>query len=215
VTHDAHLEIEAKVLVPDLDAVRARLEADVDARCVRARVHEYNIRYEDTPNALTPAGIVLRLRRDRPTAGEENDRERIRLTYKAPTETASVGLRTRFEAEVDVSDFETMDLMLRRLGYHPSMIYEKYRTTYALAGAEVVLDEMPFGPFVEVEGEPQAIETALARLGLHNLPRISASYADLFERARAALDLTFRDLTFDNFAGIAIPPHLFGPERKP
>ena len=48
---------------------------------------------------------MLRLRKD----------EKVKLTYKAD---ASVerGIVSRFEAEVEVSDFETMDVILKRLG---------------------------------------------------------------------------------------------------
>ncbi len=195
------LEIEAKLLVDDLDAVRARLDADAGAQLARPRQYEYNIRYEDAAESLTPAGIVLRLRQD----------DRVRLTYKARAAQVSAGAHTRFEAEVDVSDFETMDLILKRLGYRESVIYEKYRTTYTLAGAEVVLDEMPFGAFVEVEGAPEAIEEAIAQLGLEDAPRFTVGYMLLFDYVKDNLGLSFRDLSFENFRGIDVPPEAFLP----
>lgn len=204
----AHLETEVKVLVPDLDAVRRRLDADPGARCTTPRVHEYNIRYDDAAGALAPAGIVLRLRRDVPVGGGA---ARARLTYKAPAAPISAGASTRLEYEVEVGDFAEMDAILRRLGYHPYWVYEKFRTTYTVAGAEVVLDETPFGAFVEAEGAPEAIEAALARLGLQNGHRLLESYAALFERVRASLGLTFRDLTFENFRGVTVPISAFSP----
>jgi adenylate cyclase class 2 len=205
---ESHLETEVKILVPDLDAVRRRLEADPDAHLARPRVHEYNIRYEDAAGALTPAGIVLRLRRDAPVGGGA---ARVRLTYKAPARQESAGASTRLEYEVEVSDFEEMDVILRRLGYRPFWVYEKYRMTYTLAGAEVVLDETPFGAFVEAEGEPGAIEAALARLGLADGRRLLESYAVLFGYVKSNLGLPFDDLTFDNFRDISVPVSAFSP----
>jgi len=38
------------------------------------------------------------------------------------------------------------------LGYAVYMMYEKYRTTFRLDNLEVVLDELPYGNFVEIEG---------------------------------------------------------------
>jgi len=32
------------------------------------------------------------------------------------------------------------------------MMYEKYRTTFTIGSLEVVLDELPYGNFVEIEG---------------------------------------------------------------
>ncbi|MBN1287109.1 MAG: class IV adenylate cyclase [Anaerolineae bacterium] len=206
-----HLEVEAKLRVPDLDEMRTRLNADPEATCTVPRLHEYNIRYEDAAHSLDPAGIVLRLRRDRPLYGGA---ARVRLTYKAPLskeQPARPGQKAMFEAETEVADFKTMDLILQRMGYHVAMAYEKYRTTYEILGTEVVLDEMPFGPFVEVEGRPDAIEAVIVRLGLDGNERFTDSYATLFEYVKIHLNLVFRDLTFENFAGVKVPAYAFSP----
>src|SRR5690554_2537277 len=151
------IETEVKIAVADLDAIRQRQEA-AGAALRAPRVFERNVRYEDAAGTLTPNDIVLRLRQD----------ATARLTYKAPPDADTAlaeNVRTRFEAEVTVSDFDTMDIILRRLGFVPYVVYEKYRTTYRLGAAEVVLDEMPFGPFIEVEGTASAIDQALDALG--------------------------------------------------
>ncbi len=196
-TDHRHVEIEAKIRVEDLAEIEQKLR-DAGASIQSERVYERNVRYEDAHETLTPAGRVLRLRED----------TRARLTYKEP-QSAVDGVVTRTELEVTVSDFETANLLLQKLGFRPAWIYEKFRTTYALLGCEITLDELPFGPFVEVEGEQDAIERVLQAIGLSDAPRITASYSDLFFRVRAALGLPFRDLTFDNFQGIRLPEELF------
>ncbi len=197
---DRYLEIEAKLLVENLALVESRLAA-MGATVRQTRVFERNIRYEDSGRTLTPAGIILRLRQD----------SRAYLTYKGPLATGTPGLQTRFEAEVTVDDFDTMDLILRKLGYQPFMVYEKYRTTYALGDAEVALDELPYGNFVEIEGAPAAIEALVTGLGLTPNVRFQESYGQLFDHVRANLGLAFHDLTFENFAGVAVPPEAFRP----
>lgn len=203
-----YLEVEAKLLVEDFRPVEGRL-AQLGAITRHPRTFERNIRYEDGPGSLTPSGIVLRLRQD----------DRVRLTYKGPAEAASElagqGLQARFEAEVTVDDFATMDLILRRLGFRPAMIYEKYRTTYELNGVEVLLDEMPYGRFVEVEGEPGAIQATIAALGLTDHRRFQQSYAVLFDFVRANLGLAFTDLTFANFEDLHVPVEAFSPPEEP
>ncbi|MBN1679449.1 MAG: class IV adenylate cyclase [Anaerolineae bacterium] len=198
------VETEVKLVVPDLKIIQTRLDT-AGAILTTTRVYERNLRYENKELSLTPNDIVLRLRQD----------NQARLTYKAPfhtlanTEPPPPGVTTRFEAEVTVSDFDTMHVILQRLGYHPHMMYEKYRTTYTLGRAEVVLDEMPFGSFIEVEGSPAAIDATLTALGLQSEPRILVGYMVLFERVKHTLGLTFNDLSFANFEGIDVPPEAF------
>jgi len=202
-----YLEVEAKLWVDDFRPVEGRL-ARLGAITRHPRTFERNIRYEDGAGSLTPAGIVLRLRQD----------DRVRLTYKGHAESgpalAAQGLQARFEAEVTLDDFATMDLILRRLGFRPAMSYEKYRTTYDLHGVEILLDEMPYGQFVEVEGEPEAIQATLTALGLADNRRFQVSYAVLFEYVRAHLGLTFTDLTFANFEDIHVPVEAFSPPEE-
>ncbi len=195
-------EVEIKLYVPDLDAVADKL-LDIGGRQVIPRVHEYNIRYENEAGDLTQRGIVVRLRKD----------TYVRLTYKEPPTTAPTddGLSHRFEAEVEVDDFDTMELILNKLGYSPHLVYEKYRTTYVLDDVEVDLDEMPYGNFVELEGEPENIYTVMDKLGLNEAQRYQTNYVQLFENVKKHLNLIIDDITFANFEGIDVPQSALNP----
>lgn len=186
-------ETEVKLYIPHLEWVQIQLERS-GAQLTAPRVYERNVRYENAERSLTASGVVVRLRQD----------TRARLTYKEGS-SAQGGIVTRTELEVEVSDFDTMQTILDKLGYHPHLVYEKYRTTYELDGAEIVLDEMPYGNFVEIEGEAAAIESLIKRLGLQDTPRLSGSYTTLFDRVKARLGLSFDHLTFENFKGITVP----------
>jgi adenylate cyclase class 2 len=186
-------ETEVKIHVLEFAPIVARLEAG-GAILASERVFERNVRYENAEQTFTRNGIVLRLRED----------TRVRLTYKGPP-TLDDGLMARYEAEVTVDDFDVMDIILIRLGFTPYAVYEKYRTTYTLDQTEVVLDELPYGKFVEIEGEPDAIRAALTTLQLVDLPWVGMSYLALFEHIKTALDLNMNDLTFENFEGIVVP----------
>lgn len=188
---DLH-EVEVKLHTPDLAAVQQSLAA-AGATLVKPRVFERNARYDSADGSLTEAGIVLRLRQD----------ETAKLTYKAD---ASVerGIVSRFEAEVEVGDFAMMDVILKRLGYEVALVYEKYRTTYELQGAEIVLDELPFGNFTEIEGDAATIERVVAALGLGECRRMAGSYVDIFWDVKARLGLDVRDCAFDNFVDIDV-----------
>lgn len=190
-------ETEVKLYVPNLQLIEQRLQT-LGAHLSAPRVYERNVRYDNAEESLEATDSVLRLRQD----------TRVRLTYKGKGLVEN-GILSRSEFEVEVSDFDTMDTILNKLGYHSAMIYEKYRTTYELDGAEIVLDEMPYGNFVEIEGEPADIERLIEQLELQAAPRIPASYTALFVRVKLALQLEMQDLTFENFRGVSVPGRLF------
>ncbi len=185
-------EVEVKLYTPDLVGVKRALEA-AGATLVKPRLFERNVRYDSADGMLSARGIVLRLRQD----------DAARLTFKAD-ERVMAGIATRFEAEVEVSNFALMDVILGRLGYEVALVYEKYRTTYELEGAEVVLDELPFGNFSEIEGDAATIERAVEVLGLGAARRMSGSYVYIFLGLKRRLGLTDRDCTFEAFSGVDV-----------
>ncbi len=186
------LEVEVKFLVTELPALRRRLLA-VGARPAHPRVFERNERFETADAALLQRGELLRLRQD---AG-------VRLTFKGPSaEDASSEVKVREEIEVAVADFDTMSAILQRLGFAPVQTYEKYRETFHLHDLEVVLDEMPYGDFIELEGPESSIRAAADQLGLDWSERITTNYLALMAHMKAAYSLTFDDLTFANFADV-------------
>ncbi|MCZ7667933.1 MAG: CYTH domain-containing protein [Chloroflexi bacterium] len=100
-----------------------------------------------------------------------------------------------------MSDFGTTAVIFERLGFLPTLVYEKYRETFMLDGVEVVLDEMPYGDFIELEGEEAGIKTAVATLNLPWDKRITTNYLALMAQLKARHHLAFDDLTFANFEG--------------
>jgi len=185
-----HLEVEVKFLVADLDVVRRRL-AGAGATDGAPRVHERNVRFDTADESLLARQALLRLRQD----------TRVRLTYKGlAAQDAASEAKIREELELEVADFDRMALILARLGFGPVQTYEKYRQTYHWGDVEVVLDEMPFGTFVELEGpSDKSLKAAAAALGLDWERRVLANYLALMELARSTFNLPFRDLTFANF----------------
>ncbi|MGD2076776.1 MAG: class IV adenylate cyclase [Chloroflexota bacterium] len=189
-----NLEIEVKFLVHDLATVRQRLLA-LDATLHKPRVYERNVRFDNPWDGLRLQGKLLRLRQD--TAA--------RLTYKGEPQTAvDSEARVREELEIEVDDYDTAFRLLGRVGFEPRQVYEKYRETFIFRQVEVVLDEMPFGHFVELEGEESALQEAAAALDLDWDRRILANYLAIMASLQERLGLDFDDVTFDNFAGIEI-----------
>jgi adenylate cyclase class 2 len=186
-------ETEAKFYVQDLERILAYLQ-DVNARLIQARVLEKNIRFDLPDASLRAGGRVLRLRYD----------TEARLTYKGGNKNTR-GVLSREEIEFVVEGFEKAKKFLEALGYQQIFYYEKYRTTYELDNILIMLDELPYGNFVEIEGETEETIRALAeRLDLNWDATIERSYSVLFEEVHKNLNLSFRDLSFENFAGIKV-----------
>jgi adenylate cyclase, class 2 len=192
-------EVEVKFYLRDLQALERRLQA-LGAKISQSRVRETNLRYDTSRKDLARARQGLRLRQD----------QQARLTFKGPAQ-ARTDLSVRQEIEFAVSSFETAQRFLEALGYRVFVRYEKYRTTYELDGLHITLDQLPYGNFVEIEGnEAEGIEAAAEKLGLDWETRVIESYLSLFSRVKTLLNLRGRDLTFGNFAGVTVLPEDLG-----
>lgn len=187
-------ETEVKFYVKDLRRVEERLRA-LGANVTQARVHETNLRFELPDGSLRKEGRVLRLRMD----------TQARLTCKGASDRQD-GVLSRTEYETTVGDFETAQNILQFLGYLVSATYEKYRTTYEWEGRHVMLDELPFGDFVEIEGpDAKDLEAASEALGLDFNAAIPTSYLALFEGLCEKRGLDPTRLTFAALEGLTFP----------
>lgn len=182
------MEIEAKFIVPGLEAIRSRLNA-LAATSVEPRVREINLRFDRPDGGLRALGQVLRIRHG-PGAS---------LTFKAPGSDPE----HRIEIEIGIDDPQRGRQLLEALGYELVFVYEKDREVFRLDGALVMLDALPFGTFVEVEAdEIGAVRRAAERLGLRWEDRAALTYLGLFESLRARFRWTAREATFEAFRGL-------------
>jgi adenylate cyclase class 2 len=169
----AREEIEVKIPVADLTAIREKLRAA--GGTLRAAMHaESNVLFDDPQGRLAGSGRTVRLRR---AAG------RAILTYKGAAR-FQAGAKMREERETEVSSPEDALAILAGIGLEPRFRYDKRREEWDCDGAIVALDETPIGLFVEVEGDPPAIRRVVARLGLDASESIPYSYAELYARRR-------------------------------
>jgi adenylate cyclase class 2 len=191
---DKNLEVEVKFFVPELAAFRERLLA-AGAELKRPRIYERNVRFDTADERLYKELSLLRLRQD--TA--------VTLTYKGtPENLPESEAKVREELEVQVSDFDTLSEIFQRLGFASMQVYEKYRETFEWRDVEIVLDELPYGNFIELEGEEGGIKTAVAHLNLNWQDRIVDNYLGLMTQLKAHHNLPFNDLTFANFADLGV-----------
>jgi adenylate cyclase class 2 len=175
-------EVEFKVRA-DHGPVRDRLEALGATH--HGRVTQVDTYYDAPHRDFAATDEALRLREeDRVGATGEQS---TRLTYKGPlVESAS---KTREELELAVPEGDTMDEILRGLGFDPAATVRKERDRYELEDAHAVLDDVEgLGQFVEVEATADAADVdavreraiaVLERLGLDPDEQIRTAYLGL------------------------------------
>ncbi len=110
---------------------------------------------------------------------------RTTLTYKEKIPTEN-DFKHKIEFETEVSDVDATENIIEKLGYKLSVIYEKHRKAWHIGEVEIVLDELPFGYFMEIEGSMKDIDKVEKMLGAETLeleargyPRLTLKYGKL------------------------------------
>lgn len=71
-------------------------------------------------------------------------------------------------------------------------------------GAEIVLDEVPFGTFMEIEAPREVIRSMATALGLDFEARLVSGYGKIFDAVRSTYNLAVTDMTFEAFRSLDI-----------
>ena len=185
-----YLETEVKFYLPNIDYIRNRL---IDLGAVfKHRTFETNIRFEDPEKSLIKKRSLLRLRKDK----------KITLTFKSEPPFKDDQFKILKEFEVEVSDFDAMEHILKSLGFKEEQVYEKWREIYVFGDTHLCLDTMPYGDFLEIEGTKESIQQLALKIGLLWEKRILLNYLAIFDIIKRQLNLSFYDVTFSNFNNI-------------
>lgn len=119
--------------------------------------------------ALAVGSRILRLRR---VGGRAILTLKERLPSAAP-------IKHQREDETEIKDADAMHAILVGLGFMPVLVYEKRRETWLLGSVEIVLDELPFGLFMEIEGNEDEINDIEQRLGIEAIEPENLTYPQL------------------------------------
>lgn len=173
------LEIEAKFLDVDHRALAERLGALGAAR--QGRWLERNEVFDDAARTRRDNGVLVRLR-------ERAGAAVLTVKHSAGC-TESGSAKACVEIETAVADAQAMRGILDALGLLPVFRYEKIREKWSLGGCAICLDTLPFGLFLEIEGQEADIRACAERLGLDHAQASAATYYDLNRQRRAAAGL--------------------------
>ncbi|MDO8660086.1 MAG: hypothetical protein Q7K54_05855 [Candidatus Parcubacteria bacterium] len=99
--------------------------------------------------------------------------------------------RDEYEFEIESNKVESVRFMFGALGYVIEHIFEKKRYNLErLNDCDFILDELPFGYFIELEGSEEDIEKSIKELGLEDNERINGAYLKLWEKYKKENNLT-------------------------
>lgn len=164
------IEIEKKYRLKAGDASRLSIRANELGAEFVARDFEENIVFSN--DVLRSRESIARLRR----IGD-----RTILTFKR-REIAGGEAKTHVEHETEVADFDAAASILQELGLKPVLIYEKRRETWSLGEVLLMIDELPFGHYAEIEGDPEQISVAEKMLGADECEVEESTYPQLTAR---------------------------------
>jgi adenylate cyclase class 2 len=100
------------------------------------------------------------------------------MTYKRRIQNAS-DAKHQIEHESGISDPDSVAALFSELGFSPRIVYEKRRKTWKLRNTEIVLDELPFGRYMEIEGSITEIKEAEMILGIEEFEVEQETYPRL------------------------------------
>lgn len=117
-------------------------------------------------------GCALRLRR-------VNGRAILTFKQRFPGKSP---IKRQKEEETAVADADAAHAIVTALGFRPGLVYEKRRVRWRVGRAKLVLDELPFGLFMEIEASEREIKRVEKLIGAENLPAVMETYPGLTVR---------------------------------
>jgi len=161
------IEIEKKYRLTNEQ--RRAVEKALRALGIKPRPIEFEENTLYRGGNLKPGSRALRLRR-------VNGRAILTFKERYPTKSS---VKHQQEHETSLGDADTTHAILNALGFEVALIYEKRRTAWAVGKAELVIDELPYGLFMEIEGPEQEILRVEKRIGAADFEAVNETYPSL------------------------------------
>lgn len=102
------------------------------------------------------------------------------------------------ELEIEVSDFEETNRILKELGYEYRNIQENYRHIFLLDGAEISIDTWPhIDPYAEIEADnKEIIKNVLNKLEIPNTQITELDVTSIYKEIYGIDILSIKELKF-------------------
>jgi adenylate cyclase class IV len=94
-------------------------------------------------------------------------------------------------------DLEELRKIMKALGFSKEIIFEKKRKNVFKNDIVISFDELPFGFFIEFEGEPETIEKYLKEFNFSEKPRITKAYLRVWGDYKKIHNIEKEDCLFE------------------
>lgn len=122
-----------------------------------------------------------KMKRDKCVLRIRKTSERTLLTLKKKIEN-HLNFKRQIEHETLVADVEAIRNIVENLNMRPVIVYEKRRKKWKFKNTEVVLDELPFGLYMEIEGKLMDIALVEMILGAEDFVVEPKTYLHLTKK---------------------------------
>lgn len=163
------LETEIKIELSDPRSVIQKLRENGAVFLGAAK--EKTIRIDTKSCDLEEKGLFLRVR-----GGFSNT---ITLKEKVGEDTTT---RNRLETEFEIEDIDNMIYIFKRIGFNYIRELDKYRTMWSFQQVSIVIDELPFGIYMEIEGNEDQIKAVKQELDLMSESSVIETYWEINEK---------------------------------
>jgi len=140
----------------------------------KSSAYEITVMY-DEGKKLFEKDARLRLRRKVDIKTNEEETE---ISYKKPK--TREGIKIEEEYETSVGSFNEIKEILENIGFSKVSSYERIRDTFEKDGLKITIDSFPFGDYLEVEGEIEAIKKFADEFGLKMEDNITKACDDIY-----------------------------------
>lgn len=179
-----NIEKELKFKIDDIKKIESKLKK-LGAKQIGSEFQR-TIRFDTPDLSYEKQGTFIRVRK-----GFGNT-----VTMKKKIKTTGE-LFERIEIETEVSDTEKLRTIFNELGLSKEFIMEKYRSNWTFIDTVVSIDKMPFGNYLEIEGEPDKVKSVAKTLSLDLKNKIVGTYWDLFEDFKKSSGHIGEHIVFD------------------
>ncbi len=170
-------ELEVKVVITDLHAVRAALAAAHAVRRFRGMMRD---RRFDNESGMSGRDEVLRVR---VWESADNQTSRAQVAWKGPTTRSPDGFKQRQEIEYETTDGVAAVQLLAALGYRVVEEIDRQVEIFELDGTTARLEWYPrMDLLMEIEGDAPGIERLILLAGLPREACVADSLAQFATR---------------------------------
>lgn len=185
------IEVEYKFKVENKNSLVSLLDQKFKDK--KPIEHQRNVMFDNPQGLMQVTDGRIRVR----TLGESGNKT---LTYKKPLPSEN-GAKREIEYEIEFMDTNSqIEKILEAMEFTPGTSYERYRTEWKIGNAHILLDEYPYGDFIEIEGLKEEIEAIAKELEFDISKGLTKPTDTLFQEWRKERDLPFKPhMRFDDF----------------